>query len=184
MAAILSKRRWVKRITFTPQIVSQYFHGWCFKVSDKNTSFPDGCLPLGFFMLVDKHNLPLNCCLDKIEFSSLTVWLYSYNSANIWCKDMKLIALENMNDKSLTKSYLVVFVVVWYSSILPMLFRVISLTLGQSIDWMIAPVPVKLTWRVWVNVHMHLLNSDNVKKQNITMLCTYVIMRWLSARLQ
>ena len=70
---------------------------------DKNTSFPDGCLPLGFFMLVDKHNLPPNCCLDKIGFSSLAVWLYSYNSANIWYADIEGIALENVKNMSLQK---------------------------------------------------------------------------------
>ena len=53
---------------------------------------------VGIFMLVDKHNLPPNCCLDKIGFSSLTVWIYSYNSANVWYADMELIALENRNN--------------------------------------------------------------------------------------
>ena len=73
---------------------------------------------------------------------------------------------------------LVDFVAWWYWSILPISFKVVFTGTGAIIYWgnhMIAPVPVKQAWRIWVNASGESTTMDNTTttKQSTTKPCAY-----------
>ena len=71
---------------------------------------------------------------------------------------------------------LLCFIVVWHGSCLPISFRVASLAWGNH---MIAPVPVKQHWRIWVNksyesTKTHYTNHNNMSTTKPSA-CIYIM---------